>query len=658
MNKTMNQHATFATLLVVLGLAATTHAATIYVRPGGSGAQNGTSWANAYSELQTALTNAQGGSEIWVAAGTYRPDLGSNNPAMSFTLKNDVAIYGGFTGSETVRDQRNYAANVTILSGDIGTPGVNTDNTHHVVYAENVSDTGILDGFTIQDGYGLSAPENFRSGGGISFRWAGASLRNLVVRNCNGFDGGGMSARFNPPTPVVLENVIFEDNVALSSRYGGGFSTDQAGMITFDQCQFLGNSARTGGGAEFSFGSDATLVDCVFDGNHAFDDGGGFSIYNGAATRLTRVTFRNNTSADRGAAAKFASTQSILENCLFERNHSTGAGGALYSTSSTLVTSNSQFHGNSAGSQGGALYGDGESFNVAQGCAFVGNVASQNYGAIVQNSGFLVLTNSTLTRNTTPGQVGGALLAGGATGIFKNSILWRNADSLGNLNSSSQYAWTVSSPEPTVEYCDFNGASGATWLNVDPEFTRNPSPGGDNVWSTGDDDYGDLRIGCASPLSDAGDNAAVPVELTTDLAGQPRFADNPLVTDTGNGAAPIVDIGAFETHPGGSCGTCLLANGDCTSATTDVCSAQGGVFVGNAVSCSDPRVFVDRLAGPGGNGSVGAPFMTFTEAAAMASPGVVTAVQVQTGGHYPENVTFNKPMRFVNLTGQPIQIGD
>jgi len=65
---------------------------------------------------------------------------------------------------------------------------------------------------------------------------------------------------------------------------------------------------------------------------------------------------------------------------------------------------------------------------------------------------------------------------------------------------------------------------------------------------------------------DAGDNTAVPAGITTDLAGQPRFVDDPKVPDTGRGTPPIVDMGAYERIPG--CPSPVITASRCVAPST------------------------------------------------------------------------------------------
>ena len=118
-------------------------AGVVYVKAGATGSQNGLSWTNAYVDLQAALATAQSGDEIWVAAGTYKPTTGTLR-TKSFVMPAGVALYGGFAGGETARNQRDWAANMTLLSGDIGAQGNATDNSYHVVVGANNT---VLDGF-------------------------------------------------------------------------------------------------------------------------------------------------------------------------------------------------------------------------------------------------------------------------------------------------------------------------------------------------------------------------------------------------------------------------------------------------------------------------------------------------------------------------------
>ena len=82
-------------------------AAIMYVNTNANGLNNGTSWTNAYKNLQDALANAGGCvTQIWVAKGTYYPEHGGGKTPgdvnAAFVMRNNLAIYGGF-----VEEKRN-----------------------------------------------------------------------------------------------------------------------------------------------------------------------------------------------------------------------------------------------------------------------------------------------------------------------------------------------------------------------------------------------------------------------------------------------------------------------------------------------------------------------------------------------------------------------
>ncbi|HYE95721.1 MAG TPA: hypothetical protein VD962_05895, partial [Rubricoccaceae bacterium] len=64
--------------------------------PGG----NGTSWAQAFRDLQQGLSAAQSGHEVWVAEGVYKPTAGTDR-SIAFVLRPGVRVFGGFAGTET-----------------------------------------------------------------------------------------------------------------------------------------------------------------------------------------------------------------------------------------------------------------------------------------------------------------------------------------------------------------------------------------------------------------------------------------------------------------------------------------------------------------------------------------------------------------------------
>ena len=120
----------------------------IYVDWSADGYNTGTSWQDAYTDLQDALARADRGcgSEIWVAKGVYKPGASRGD---SFVLTDDLAMYGGFAGGETSLGQRNYVQNKTILSGDIDPDG--SDDTFYVIKAYDLNLLVVVDGFIVKD---------------------------------------------------------------------------------------------------------------------------------------------------------------------------------------------------------------------------------------------------------------------------------------------------------------------------------------------------------------------------------------------------------------------------------------------------------------------------------------------------------------------------
>ncbi len=262
----------------------------LYVAPGGMTSGTCSSWVKACN-LQFALnTVAVSGKELWVKQGTYKPGTGR---LASFKLKNGVRIFGGFAGTETSRAQRNPATHITILSGDIA-----GDNVYHVVSGNGVSNTAILDGFTIKSG------------------------------NANGASDNGVGAGFyNNGGSPTLRNLIFTSNTAASS--GGGMFN-------------------------YSFTSSPTLTNVTFSGNSSGTSGGG--MYNdGSAANLTNVTFNGNAAAN-GAGIYSTDTSLTINNGTFTGNHAGVQGGGMENDYMSPTLTNITFTGNSAGTIGGAMY--------------------------------------------------------------------------------------------------------------------------------------------------------------------------------------------------------------------------------------------------------------------------------------------------------------
>ena len=169
------------------------------VKPGGSG--DCSSWLNA-CDLQAALTSADEGDEIWVAAGTYTPTVPAGLAA-TFQMAAGVALYGGFGGTEALRSQRNWSTHLTVCSGDLdgndttdahgvvtNTAYITGANALHVVTGSGVTRTAVLDGFVVTAGRADQSPYD-AYGGGMLNSAGSPTIRNVTFSGNWGRSGGG-----------------------------------------------------------------------------------------------------------------------------------------------------------------------------------------------------------------------------------------------------------------------------------------------------------------------------------------------------------------------------------------------------------------------------------------------------------------------------------
>ncbi len=332
---------------------------TWYVNINATGAGTGTNWTDAFQDLNQALAVADYDHEIWVAAGTYKPD--SSSRTNSFRMKKRVDIYGGFIGTETNRNQRDFTNNITILSGDFygDDDGFNnnSENAYHVVRG---ADRATLDGFWIVGGNANATITNFHPdsyGGGMLNDKVSPIIRNCIFSNNAATLAGG--AMYNGDTSKAwtqdplgsntyarIENSIFVANT--SGWYGAaiycGYYTGRIANVII--CN--NRSAYAGGGITVGEFSSPTIYNTVFYGNRAVSFGGAINSFINSFPTLQNCILWNNGITlpiynEYTSASKFRT--SCVEGSLTNTGAraSTNLGGNIYSNPFFVDPSNGDF---------------------------------------------------------------------------------------------------------------------------------------------------------------------------------------------------------------------------------------------------------------------------------------------------------------------------
>ncbi len=176
--------------------------------------------------------------------------------------QNGVTIYGGFLSYAGSLEDRDWETNLTVLSGDIGTPNYADDNCYHVFYHPNgsgLNGTAILDGFTITDGNANGSDPHYHGGGMFNYD-SSPAVTNCTFSDNSADYGGGMFNQYSSP---AVTNCTFSDNSA-DSHGGGMFNYDNS-FPAVTNCILWGDT----GGEIYNYNSTPVITCCDIDGGYA-----------------------------------------------------------------------------------------------------------------------------------------------------------------------------------------------------------------------------------------------------------------------------------------------------------------------------------------------------------------------------------------------------
>ena len=369
--------------LTTLGLSAQT----VFVNSAATGTGDGTTWDNAYTDLNLAIQEAASGAELRVAGGPYvTPD------STSIFIRKDLAIVGGYeAGNDAPTDGMR-----TMISGDVlGNDGNTFDSTNLVdnnriftildtaaertdiqVTLQNLMLTRGAAGFTVDSTEGNAAAQNALfnavAGGGIlSFEQVILDnigfQYNFAETGANAHIVGGRAAGSRMSNLEIMETFTQRGEVFINQ--GRGFSVQFTSDIEITNSSFNGGDVDLISGALIFFAVDGvTLSNTTFTDLFSETAGGGDG--RGLATyfldcydaEMTGCTLTNVQGADRGlgiylrhddedsvSVARFLDPENfVVEDCTFDGMLLGGGqrGATLYTFTSSFTIRNSEFTDN------------------------------------------------------------------------------------------------------------------------------------------------------------------------------------------------------------------------------------------------------------------------------------------------------------------------
>ena len=375
--------------------------------------------------------------------------------------------------------------------------------------------SALLDGVTILAGVG--SDPGFNAGGGLLVIGGSPTFQNCTWRyNAIGYG----SSAYLVDCASTFEACVIRDAYTCNCGAGGwtsGVLATGTSDVTFLDCDFVNHyyvsSSNQGRGAALNidFGASGTVIGCRFLGNQTgnfYPMGGGTAYGAGIDAHgdvvVDRCQFLDNFAHAGAGLTVWADAR--VTNSLFARNE---------------AVSHPETSAVSVGNYGAGLLtvGFGSHTIEIANCTFLDNNCDKGAGLARYGASVASVRNCVVYDNYADPP------APGEDPIF---ILKQNL--VGNFDIANSDVQGLLQTEPGED--PPNPANFPGCLDTDPLVE--------------DLAGGNYRLSAGSACIDAGDNGALPGDVTTDLDGLARFTDDPATPDTGLGGAPIVDMGAFE----------------------------------------------------------------------------------------------------------------
>lgn len=261
----------FQVLLVLAAFSFPVHSKDIYV-------------PEDYPTIQIAIDAAETADTIIVTSGTYFENI-------SF-LGKDITVRSGQGPEFTTIDGMQAGSVVCFNSGE--------------------SEESVLEGFTLTNGSGHLVSSTTYGGGIFCDQRCEPTLRNLIIRENQADNGGGL---YSPEGAPRIEHSRIEDNDC--EMMGGGIYCGEDSELQLLHCIVKSNRTSHCGGGLYCKDGSPIIVNCKFTENTSTNHGGGiYSVTGGHKLTITNTTVAMNFASHKGSGI-YCRSNAQITNSIF-----------------------------------------------------------------------------------------------------------------------------------------------------------------------------------------------------------------------------------------------------------------------------------------------------------------------------------------------------